>query len=209
MLAFGALAFQEFIVREPLPLATVHQAVLDFLAGREDAVLFGAQAVNAYVGEPRMTQDIDLLSPRAKDLAEELREHLAKEFGIAVRVRTIGEGRGFRLFQMRKDGNRHLVDLRSVETLPNSQRIAQILVLSPPDLIASKVIAYHQRRGSPKSGTDWRDLAMLLLAFPDLKHDRGPVRDALQESGCGPEVMEAWCHLAQQEIKRQHDDDDY
>jgi hypothetical protein len=31
--------------------------------------------------------------------------------------------------------------------------------------------AFHQRRGKPKSGTDWRDIAMLLLAFPDLKVD--------------------------------------
>jgi len=40
---------------------------------------------------------------------------------------------------------------------------------------ASKVIAYQQRRGQPKSGTDWRDLALLLLTFPDLKRDAGPV----------------------------------
>ena len=31
---------------------------------------FGAQAVNAYVSEPRMSQDIDLLSTRAGELAE-------------------------------------------------------------------------------------------------------------------------------------------
>jgi hypothetical protein len=49
-------------MREPLPLATIHQAVLEFLRGRDDAVVFGAQAVNAYVGEPRMSQDIDLVS---------------------------------------------------------------------------------------------------------------------------------------------------
>jgi len=33
--------------------------------------------------------------------------------------------------------------------------------MSPPVLIAHKVIAYHARRGQPKAGTDWRDLAML------------------------------------------------
>ena len=35
------------------------ESVLEFLRGREDAVVFGAQAVNANVPEPCMTQDID------------------------------------------------------------------------------------------------------------------------------------------------------
>ena len=56
---------------EQLPLATIHDAVLEFLRGRDDAVVFGAQAVNAYVSEPRMSQDIDLVSTRATELAEE------------------------------------------------------------------------------------------------------------------------------------------
>jgi hypothetical protein len=40
------------------------------------------------------------------------------------------------------------------------------LVVSPPELIANKVIAFSSRRDKPKSGTDWRDVAMLLLQFP-------------------------------------------
>ena len=163
---------------EPVPLATIHQAVLDFLRGRDDAVVFGATAVNAYVAEPRMTQDIDLMSPRASHLAEELREYLSERFHITVRVRIIGGGKGYRLFQIQKTGNRHLVDLRSVEFLPSAQRIEEILVMAPPELIARKVISYHSRRGQPKSGTDWRDLAMLLLAFPDLKKESGSCRVA-------------------------------
>ena len=55
MFGDGALTFREFATREPLPLATIHDAVLDFLRGRDDAVLYGAQAVNAYVDESRMT----------------------------------------------------------------------------------------------------------------------------------------------------------
>jgi len=82
MLNAGVLTFQEFAMREPLPLAQIQEAVLEFLRGREDAVIFGAQAVNAYVGESRMTQDIDLLSTRAKELAEELREHLSSTLSI-------------------------------------------------------------------------------------------------------------------------------
>ena len=63
---------------------------IEFLRGRDDAVVFGAQAVNAYVDEPRMTQDLDLLSPRAEALAQELRTYLHQRFHIAVRVRQVG-----------------------------------------------------------------------------------------------------------------------
>src|SRR6516225_7295921 len=123
MFGDGALRFQEFAMGEPLPLATVHEAVLEFLRGRDDAVLFGAQAVNAYVEEPRMTQDVDILSPRAVELAEELREYLNQRFHIAVRVRDIREGLGYRLYQVQKPKNRHLVDVRPVAALPPAQRV--------------------------------------------------------------------------------------
>jgi hypothetical protein len=204
-----ALTFQEFMTREPLPLATIHNAVLEFLCGRDDAVVFGAQAVNAYVNEPRMTQDIDLLSPRAKELAQELRDYLSQRFHIAVRVRQVGEGRGYRVFQVRKSGNRHLVDVRSVETLPLARRIARVLVIAPAELIASKVIAYHHRRGKPKSGTDWRDLAILLLKFPELKRDPGPVVDRLRAAGADPTVLAVWKELVAQEIRPADEDDEF
>ena len=38
----GVLTFKEFAMREQLPLATIHQAVLEFLRGRDDVVVFGA-----------------------------------------------------------------------------------------------------------------------------------------------------------------------
>ncbi len=112
-------------MREPLPLSKIHQAVLAFLQGRDDVVLFGAQAVNAYVSEPRMTQDVDLLSVRAKDLAEELRCFLSEQFHIAVRVREIKD-KGFRIYQVRSEGNRHLVDLRQIDRLPQTQTIERV-----------------------------------------------------------------------------------
>src|ERR1041384_8588051 len=142
MLSAGVLTFQEFAMREPLPLATVHEAVLEFVRGRDDVVVFGATAVNAYVSEPRMTQDIDLMSTRAAELAEEVRAHLSEGFHIAVRVRVIGEGKGYRVFQIRKEGNRHLVDIRPVTSLPASQCVEDVPVVSPPDLIALKVASY-------------------------------------------------------------------
>src|SRR6185295_15162070 len=149
MLNAGVLTFKEFAMREPLPLATIHEAVLDFLRGRDDVVVFGATAVNAYVDEPRMTQDIDLMSTRASELADELREHLSERFHIAMRVRTVREDKGYRLFQMQKTGNRHLVDVRPVESLPPSQVLENIHVMAPADLIAHKVVSFHSRQGQP------------------------------------------------------------
>ena len=55
-------------------------------------------------------------------IAEEIRAHLAARFRIAVRVREIAQGRGFRVYQIRKPGNRYLVDVRAVAALPPSRR---------------------------------------------------------------------------------------
>jgi hypothetical protein len=209
MLNAGTLTFEEFAMNEQLPLATIHDAVLEFLRGRDDAVMFGAQAVNAYVGEARMSQDIDLISTRAVELAEELREHLSERFHIAVRVRVIGAGKGFRLFQIHKPRNRHLVDLRPAKSLPSAERIEDVLVMSPPELIAHKVISYHARRGQPKAGTDWRDLAMLLLTFPELKKEQGAVSEALKSTGANEEAMKTWNELVAQEILEPEDDGEF
>lgn len=190
-------------------MATIHNAVLEFLRERDDAVVFGAQAVNAYVDEPRMTQDIDLLSSRAKEFAQELRDYLSQRFHVAVRVRQVGEGRGYRVFQVRKSGNRHLVDVRPVETLPSTRRIAQVLVIAPAELVASKVIAYHRRRGKPKSGTDWRDLALLLLRFPELKRDPGPITEHLRAAGADTATLAVWRELVAQEIRPAEEDEEF
>lgn len=196
-------------MREPLPLATIHDAVLEFLRGRDDVVVFGATAVNAYVAEPRMTQDIDLMSTRAGELAEELREYLAERFQIAVRVRTVRGDKGYRLFQMQKAGNRHLADVRPVASLPESQTIEEIRVLTPPELIAYKVISYNARRGKPKAGTDWRDLAMLLLTFPKLKSESGAVSEKLRTLTASAEVMKEWQDLVSQSISLPDDDSEF
>lgn len=205
---FGAdiLSFREFMTNEPLPLATIQAAVFEFLRNRDDAVVFGAQAVNAYVGEPRMTQDIDLMSMRARELVEELCEYLSQRFYIAVLVREVKEGQGYRLYQAHKSGNRHLVDVRQVRHLPSAQRIEQVLVMAPAELIASKVISYYQRRGKPKSGTDWRDLAMLLLAFPELKQQSSQVLDCLTAVGTNEKILELWRDVVEMAIAPEEDE---
>jgi hypothetical protein len=209
MLNAGVLTFKEFAMREPLPLATIHDAVLEFLRGRDDVVVFGATAVNAYVSEPRMTQDIDLMSTRAPELAEELRQYLSERFHVAVRVREVRGGKGYRLFQMQKTGDRHLVDVRPVKSLPHSQTVDDIHVLNPPELIASKVSSYHSRQGQPKGFSDRRDLATLFLTFPELKSELGPVGDVLKAIGATADELGTWRELVAQEIPPINDDDEF
>ena len=212
MLGDGGLAFAEFVMQEPLPLATVHRAILEFLRDTDDVVLFGAQAVNAYVDEPRMTHGVDVASTRASEIAEKLRVHLNAQFQIAVHAlmrKEIGEGRGYRVYQIQKPKNRHLADVRAVAVLPPARRIGGILVVEPEELIAGKLIAFQRRHGTPKSGTDWRDLAVLLLAFPELKTDSGPVRQRLEAAAAEPAIIAAWETLVAQKIEAEADEDEF
>jgi hypothetical protein len=182
MIGEGALTFREFAMRDPLPLAAVHDVVLEFLRDRHDAVLFGA---------------------------EELRRRLDERLHIAVRVRTVREGLGYRLYQVRKEGNRHLADVRPARSRPPAERIERVLVMAPAELIASKVMASVARRGKPKSFTDLRDLAVLLLRFPELKTEGGPVRARLEAAGAAPDVLSAWDELVAQQIIEEDEDEEF
>lgn len=206
MFGDGSLTFREFAMREPLPLATIHAAVLEFLRGREDAALFGAQAVNAYVDEPRMTQDVDILSPRAEDLAEELRTELSDRFQIAVRVRTVVDGLGFRLYQLRKPKNRHLVDVRQSGVLPQTRVVAEIRVVAPAELVAQKVLGVVARGKTAKGLTDLADVRRLLLAFPELRVEGGAVADALRRAAVPESTLNAWSAIAAEEIEEDAED---
>jgi len=203
------LSFREYAMREPLPLSVVQDAVFDFLAGRDDAVVYGSQAVNAYVRERRATEDVDVAASHGVAFAQELRAYLSDRFHIAVRVRDVHEGLGYRLYQVRKEGNRHLVDVRPVTELPPARRIEEVLVVAPIELVAGKVMAYANRQGKPKAFTDRRDLAHLLLTFPELKSEEGPVKQCLLAEGAGEGVLAAWSEIARQQIVAGDDDDEF
>jgi hypothetical protein len=194
------------MTREPHPLATIHDAVLEFLRGRDDAVLYGAQAVNAYVKESRMTQDVDIASNRAEELAEELRKFLNQRFHIAVRVRRVREGLGYRIYQVRKPENRHLVDVRPVTELPPAMRVKKVLVVTPPELIANKVVSTVSRKKTAKGLIDMADLRRLLLSFPELKTEQGPVAERLAAAGAPEMAIAAWKDLVAQEILPEDED---
>jgi len=194
----GAYPPPNFKSQEKVPLATIHNAVREFLRGREDAVVFGGHAVNAYVKEKRATQELDLLSTRTAKLATELRDYLNRRFRIFLLIRRLNKGDGRRIYQATKDGNHFLVDIRPVPQLPNAKPIAQVLFIEPAELIASKVIAFHHRRDKPKGDMDWRDLAKLLLTFPELKSDSGAVVERLQAAGAEEAALAVWKELVAQ-----------
>ena len=151
-----------------------------------------------------MTQDIDLLSTNAKNLAEELRSFLSEKFHIAVRVREIGEQR-FSNLSKRKEGNRHLIDIRLVSKFPETEMVENIQVLSPLELIASKIISFQSRYGKPKSWTDRRDLAVLLLRFPELKEK---VSAVLKAKNVGEAVLKTWAEIESQDFQIEDEDED-
>jgi hypothetical protein len=205
----GSLTFQEFAMKEPLPLAQVHEAVLEFLRGRTDAVLFGAHAVNVYVSESRMTMDVDILALNAVELADELCKYLNRRFHIAVRTRKVRGGIGYRIYQVQKSGNRHLVAVRPVSAFPPTQRVADVLVVTPAEVIAGKVLAHHSRRNKPKGFTDMRDVLMLLTAHPELRTSAGAVRDRLLAGGADASVLALWEELVARELEDYDPDSEF
>ena len=208
MLLYDApLTFGEFMTHESVPLADVFREVLSFLADKDDAVLFGAQAINAYCEPPRMTADIDVLSTNAVELAEQIRARLAEKFGIAVRVRQVAGGLGQRVYQLRKPRNRHLVDVRQVSVLPAFERIERVQVAAPADLAALKVVSIAARQGREKELSDRLDLHRLLRAFPTLRAEDGAVAERLRAAGAPEATLSLWRDLTGERLEL--DEDDY
>jgi hypothetical protein len=209
MIVDHGLTFREIVNKEPLPKGTIQQAVIDLLKVFEDAAVFGAMAVNAYIDERRMTEVVDILSPRARESAEELRLYLSERFHIAIRVRTVGGGAGFRVYQIVKPKNRHLVDVRPVVSMPPTQRIGGVLVVTPAEVIAGKVISCVARKGKPKSFTDRRDLALMLLKFPELKASDGLVEQSLNSHNANEDAQTFWRELVAEEILPEDEDNEF
>jgi Nucleotidyl transferase AbiEii toxin, Type IV TA system len=206
LLLDAPLTLREFVTHEEVPLAAIFREVLQFLAERPDAVLFGAHAVNAYCEPERMTQEVDVLSTGAAALADELRARLSDALHIAARVREIIPGQGYRVYQIRKPNNRHLVDVRQTEALPSSQPFSGVQVIAPPELVAMKVVSMVHRAGRPKAGTDLVDVQRLLLAFPALKTEQGPVAERLRAMSAPELVIARWREIVAAPIEPDEDE---
>ncbi len=201
------LSVREFAIASELPLVEIHRQVLTFLQGRSDVALFGAQAVNVYVDVPRMTQDVDVMAISGESFSRELCAYLHDSLRIAVRVRTVANGKGFRIFQLLSPSNRHLVDVRQVSELPPCEAVEGILVVQPVELIALKLISMTTRTNTPKGQTDQADLMRLVLAFPEHRFVTGAVTTALRKLEATEQAHEAWAILVEKSIVADSDDD--
>jgi hypothetical protein len=207
LLGDAPLTLREFMTDEPVPLASIFREVMSLLATRDDAVVFGAHAVNAYCEPERMTADIDVLSTNAAGLADDVRAVISDRFRIAVRVREVVPG-GFRVYQLRKPKNRHLVDVRQVQQLPEFREIGGIRVVEPAELAAMKSISIAARRGQEKGLSDRLDLHRLLRAFPDLRSETGPVPVRLLAIGADFAALAAWREVVQAPLEVGDDEGD-
>jgi hypothetical protein len=84
-------------LHEALPLFRVQEAIFEFCRERPDVVVFGAQAVNLYVGQARMSQDVGLLCAHPEEVAASLAQNLGQRFHIATRVRELRPGKAYRV----------------------------------------------------------------------------------------------------------------
>ena len=192
---------------EPVPLATIFREIVSLLAAREDAVVFGAHAVNAYCEPERMTADIEVLSTDAARLADDVRVLIAERFRIAVRVREVVPG-GFRVYQLRKPKNRHLVDICQVAQLPPFREIGRIRVVEPVELVVMKAISTAARKGQEKGLSDRLDLHRLLRVFPELRAEDGPVPARLAALGADAASVAAWREVVESPLEVDDEDSD-
>jgi hypothetical protein len=205
------LTAAEYHMGEPLPIYRLQEAIFEFCRDRMDVVVFGAQAVNLYVGQPRMTQDVDLLCAAPDVVAAALASRLGEQLHIAVRVRELRPGKAYRVFQIRSEGNRHLADLRLAE-FPLTDLVERdgIRYVGLPMLVALKVVAMVKRRLAPKGATDLADLRRLLFAHPELRQEEGSVAQSILAIGGGEADFRQWrALLAEPVVSDEETDEGY
>jgi len=187
-------------MKEPLPLSTVHEAILDFCMGRTDVCVFGAQAINLHTGVPRMTQDVDLMAAEPERFAEELASHLHARFPsqLAARVRAVRRGErtlGYRVYQSRSEergGNRHLADVRALD-VPREHLVVEgdVQYTDATLTLAMKAIAAAVRSNLAKRLQDTADLARLIAARPEITAEQlAPLWHALGAPAEARDVFE-------------------
>jgi hypothetical protein len=87
--------------------------------------------------------------------------------------------------------------------------VKKVLVVTPPELIANKVMSMVGRQHKAKGLIDKADLYRLLLAFPELKKAEGPVAERLRAAEAGEDVMAVWKELVAEEIEPEGEDDKF
>ena len=83
-----------------------------------------------------------------------------------------------------------------------------IRVLTPTELVASKVTSFISRYGQEKSWTDRRDLTALLRRFPELKIRSGDVENLLRTRNAAEKVIAFWHEIVDQDLVLEDEDAD-
>ena len=148
-----------------------------------------------------MTADVDIQALQGRALAAEISQSLHQKFYIATRIREVGAGKAWRIYQILKSGNRHLVDIRQVENLPAFRVINNIQILSPLELIEAKIMSAYARQRQPKGFSDLRDLYSLMLTFPELV-------ERIQLDSQDEGLLSFWQSLQSQKMDIPDSDDD-
>ncbi len=99
--------------------------------------------------------------------------------------------------------------MRPVIALPPAERVNDVLVVTPAELIANKTMSMVGRQHKPKGLIDRADLYRLLLKFPDLKVAEGAVAQRLRADGADTAVMTAWNALVAEEIEAEDEDEKF
>lgn len=194
---------QEYLMHERVSLGQIFQMVFDLLRNRPNTVVYGSQALNAYVKPPRMTEDIDIFTDDARVLAEEICRAIHGTFHVAVRIRRAKNGVGLRIYtrvrasksnQTSKDNRRHLIDVRPTEDPPPSRIIGGVAFVEPGVLAAMKVLSANDRGRRPEGLQDIVDLKRLLARFPALRAGDVVVQH-LHAFGASAVALELWARL--------------
>lgn len=186
------LTMQEYLMREPVPLASVFRVVFDCLRSRPGTVVYGSQALNAYVAPPRMTEDVDVFALDAPALAEEIRRALHEAFRLAIRVRRVRGG--LRVYQTSKTDRRYLMDVRPARDLPPSRVVGDVAFVTPGVLVAMKTISATERADLPARHQDVVDVERLLARYPELRTS-DEVDEMLGAFGAAAAALSLWMSL--------------
>jgi hypothetical protein len=101
-----------------------------------------------------------------------------------------------------------LADLRLADIdLGEPVVVDGIRYTSPADTLAMKVCALGKRRFAPKGATDLADARRLLLAFPELRVERGIVSDRIGRIG-EPDALDVWRELLLEPVVSDEDVDE-
>ena len=203
-------------MKEPLPLAVVHEAILDFCRNRTDVCLFGAQALNEHTKAPRMTQDVDIMAEEPARTAKELASFLAERFQnqMAARVRAVRRGDttlGYRIYQRRSEergGNRHLADVRVLDIPREHVIVAGGLQYTDALLtMAMKATAAAARSNQVKRLQDSADLARLMVAMPNVTAD--DLEPVWKQLNAPAEARTIFEDMLQKGLRQETDEDSF